>query len=127
MPVELKKIKSVDGSYVLHWRDEDIILPPAPPENLSYRKKEKLEWENRIIFRYTPNGNSRKFLDITICAAPLQNWEKGQAVTNVWRNYGSKKRYIDEHNKFCIETRTSCAFFPDDRIGLIREEDYDLD
>ena len=127
MPVELKKIKSVDGSYVLHWRDEDIILPPAPPENLSYSKKEKLEWENRIIFRYTPNGNSRKFLDITICAAPLQNWEKGQAVTNVWRTYGSKKRYIDEHNKFCIETRTSCGFFPDDRIGLIREEDYDLD
>lgn len=127
IPVELKKIKSVDGSYVLHWRDEEFVLPPAPPENLSYSKKQKLEWENRIIFRYTPNGNNRKFLDITICAAPLQNWTDGQAVTNVWRNYGSKKRYINEHNKYCLKIMTSCGFFPNDRIGLIREDDYDLE
>lgn len=127
IPIELKKIKSVDGSYVLHWRDEEFVLPPAPPANLSYSRSYKLERERSIIFRYTPNGNNRKFLDITICAAPLQNWEKGQAVTNVWRDYcSSKRKYIEGHNKLCLE-RTSCGFFPDDRIGLIREEDYDLD
>lgn len=127
IPIELKKIKSVDGSYVLHWRDKEFIIPPAPSENLSYSRRYKLETERSIIFRYTPHGNNRKFLDITICVAPLQNWEDGQAVTNVWRYYGSKKRYIDEHNKWCRKKMTSSGFFPDDTIGLIREEDYDLD
>lgn len=127
IPIEFQKTKSADGSYVLYWRDEEFVLPPAPPANLSYSRIYKLEWERGIIFRYTPNGNNRKFLDITICAAPLQNWVKGQTVTNVWQHFGSKRRYVEWHNKHCLETRTSCGFFPNDRIGLIREEDYDLD
>lgn len=99
IPIELQKIKSADGSYILHWCDEEFVVPPAPPKNLSYSRRNKLEWERSIIFRYTPNGNNRKFLDITICAAPLQNLEDGQAVTNVWLLYGSRKKYIKEHNK----------------------------
>lgn len=82
--------------------------------------------ERGINFQYTPNGNNRKFLDITICVAPLQNWTDGQAVTNVWQPFSSKRRYIEWHNERCLE-RTSCGDFPNDRTGLIREEDYDLD
>lgn len=127
IPVELHKVKSVDGSYVLHWRDEEIVLPPAPPEKLSYNRKSELETERGIIFRYTPDGNTRKFLDITVCAAPLQNWTDGQAVTNVWQHFGSKRRYVEWHNKTYLKSFTSYGDFPDDRTGFIREEDYDLD
>lgn len=126
IPIEFKKIKRDDGSYVLYWSDEEFVIPPAPDKNLSYKKREKLESERRIIFRYTPHGNNRKFLDITIRVAPLRNLEDGQCVTYVWEPYGSKKRFIARRNEWCL-TRSSYGYFPEDTIGLIREEDYDLD
>lgn len=126
IPIELKKIKRDDGSYVLYWSDEEFVIPPAPDEKLSYAKREKLKSERRIIFRYTPNGNNRKFLDITICVAPLQNLEDGQCVTYVWKSFSSKKKFIAYCNKLCL-ARTSYGYFPEDTIGFIREEDYDID
>lgn len=126
LPIEFEKIKRDDGSYVLAWRGEDIEIPPAPDKKLSYTKRSKLEYERSFIFRYTPNGNNRKFLDIRICVAPLQNWIGGQDVTFVWKPHGSKKKLIEWHNERCRE-RTEYGYFPEDTIGMIREEDYDLD
>lgn len=126
IPIELEKIKYDDGSCVLSWQSKDINIPPTPDEKLSYAKREKLEYEREFIFRYTPNGNNRKFLDIMICVAPLQNWIGGQCVTYVWEPFGSKKKFIAYNHKLCLQ-RTSYGYFPEDRIGLIREEDYDLD
>lgn len=126
LPIELEKITRDDGSCVLAWRGEDIDIPPAPDKKLSYAKRSKLEYERSFIFRYTPNGNNRKFLDIRICVAPLQNWIGGQDVTFVWKPHGSKKKFIEWQNERCRE-RTEYGYFPEDTIGMIREEDYDLD
>ena len=128
IPIELEKIKRDDGSYVLAWRGEDIDILPAPDKKLSYAKMSKLEYERSFIFRYTPNGNNRKFLDIRICVAPLQNLSGGQDVTYVWKSFGSKKEFIEWHNEWCSRTFTvECGYFPEDTVGIIREEDYDLD
>ena len=128
IPIELEKIKRDDGSYVLAWRDENIEILPAPDKKLSPSKRDKLEFERSFLFGYTPNGNNRKFLDIKICVAPLQNWEDGQDVTYVWKSFGSKKEYIEWHNEWCGRAFTvECGYFPEDTIGLLREEDYDLD
>ncbi len=97
-----------------------------PDEKLSYAKREKLEYKRKFIFRYTPDGNNRKFLDIRICVGPLQNWIGGQCVTYVWEPFGSKKKFIAYCNKLCL-ARSSYGYFPEDRIGFIREEDYDID
>lgn len=128
IPVELKKIKCDDGSYVLSWRDEDIEIPAAPDEKLSLSKKQKLAFERSFSFGYTPHGNSRKFLDIRICIAPLQNWVGGQYVHYLWKGYGSKRNFIKCHNEDCRNIHNvECGFFPEDMNGYIREEDYDLD
>lgn len=128
IPVELEKIKCDDGSYVLSWQDKDIDIPPAPDEKLSFLKKEKLEYERSIDFGYTPHGNNRKFLDIRICIAPLQNWIGGQYVHYLWKGYGSKRDFIKRYNEHCRKVHTAeCGYFPEDRGGYLREEDYDLD
>lgn len=126
IPIELKKIKNDDGSCVLVWQGNDIDIPPMPDEKLSYAKRERLEYKRKFIFRYTPDGNNRKFLDIRICVGPLQNWIGGQCVTYVWEPFGSKKKFIAYCNKLCL-ARSSYGYFPEDRIGFIREEDYDID
>lgn len=126
LPIELKKIKKDDGNCVLYWSDKELVIPPAPDKKLSYKKREQLESERSMTFRYTPHGNNRKFLDIRICVGPLQNWIGGQCVTYVWEPFGSKKKYIAYHNNQCL-ARSSYGFFPEDTIGFIREEDYDID
>ena len=126
IPIELEKIKLDDGSYVLAWRDENIDIPPVPDKNLSPSKRDKLEFERSFIFGYTPNGNNRKFLDIKICVGPLQNWIDGQYSTYVWMHSESKRRFIEYHNEWCLK-RPSYGYFPEDTVGWIREEDYDLD
>lgn len=126
IPIKPEKIKLDDGSYVLAWRDENIEILPAPNKKLSPAKIDELEHERSFTFRYTPNGNNRKFLDIKICVAPLQNWEDGQCSSYVWMHSKSKKRFIESHNESC-RRRTEYGYFPEDTIGIIREEDYDLD
>ena len=124
--VEFEKIERDDGSYVLTWQNEDIDIPPVPSKKLSHAKREKLEFERRFTFSYTPFGNNRKFLDIRICVAPLKNWIGGQDDTYVWKLYGSKRKFIERHNERC-RRRTEYGTFPKDPVGIIREEDYDLD
>ena len=127
IPIELEKKKRDDGSFVLSWRGEDVVLPAAPDKNLSDEKRMQLKAERMISISYTPHGNFRKFLDIKICFAPLQNWHDGQCHAYIWKGYGSKRQFVDMYNEDMRDIRSDCGYYPEDPTGLFREEDYDLD
>ena len=127
IPIELEKKKRDDGSFVLSWRGENFELPAAPDKKLPNEKRMQLKAERMISISYTPHGNFRKFLDIKICFAPLQNWHDGQCHAYIWKGYGSKRNFFEMYNEDMREARPDCGYYPEDPLGPFREEDYDLD
>ena len=123
VPMQLTKERLDDGRWVYSWRDPNFPLPPAVPKRLPKEKRDRLEWEQRITVCFTPSGNARKMLDITVVFVPTEN-PQGNTQWNVWQNHGSKKAFIEHYNKICKRVR---AFEPDPDQWLpyLKEEDFD--
>ena len=122
-PMQLTKERLDDGRWVYSWRDPNFPLPPAVPKRLPKEKRNRLQWEQRITVCFTPSGNARKMLDITVVFVPTEN-PHGNTQWNVWQNHGSKKAFIEHYNKISKRVR---AFEPDPDQWLpyLKEEDFD--
>ncbi|MBQ6431666.1 MAG: hypothetical protein IJJ99_07320 [Oscillospiraceae bacterium] len=123
VPIELKKADRGDGKTCWYWVDPSFPIPPAVNENIPLRKRLLLAFERGIGVRFTPVGNPRKVLDITVVVYPLEN-PNGQASWCVYRLYGTKRDYIEQHNVGIQKTLDNGG-----RVGelLLNPDDYDLD
>ena len=126
-PITFEKRQWTEDRWVYCWEDENFPIPPAVSDSLPPQVKMKKEIARSFGIRYVPNGNKRKFLDITVVFAPLLNFEKGQCAWRVWGRSASKKEYIQKNNQSAQELRDYGV--PDEVIAqkLIDESDYDLD
>jgi hypothetical protein len=118
----LKKIQLSDGqwAYVGHIADYEIL--PAIPKRITDARRRRLEDERIIWIYFTPYGNPRKMLDVTVSIFPDEN-PQGQAIWNVWHRHGSKSAFIKYHNKTWkmlrnFESEENC-------LPLFKESDFD--
>ena len=118
----LKKKQLPDGqwAYVGHVADYEIL--PAIPKRITDARRRRLEDERIIWIYFTPYGNPRKMLDVTVSIFPDEN-PQGQAIWNVWHRHGSKSAFIKYHNKTWkmlrnFESEENC--YP-----LFKESDFD--
>ena len=127
IPITFEKREWIENLWVYCWEDESFPIPPAVSDGLPPQVKMKKEFARSFGIRYVPNGNKRKFLDITVVFAPLSNFEKGQCGWCVWSRAGSKKDYIRKANESALQMREYGV--PDEIIAkdLIDESAYDLD
>ncbi len=100
VPITLEKRKATNGETVLYWEDRDFVIPKAVNQSLPWEKKHDLEFKKQFGVRFFVSGNKRKFLDVRVSIIPLENRE-GSERWYVYRHYKTKKRYIEEYNRWC--------------------------
>lgn len=122
-PIELNKVLMEDGRWAYVYHDPEFDIPPKIPSRLNKDKRLMEEWIRRITVWFTPHGNARKMLDITVKFVPDKNPD-GQTEWNVWMQKGSKKAFIDEHNRIWKQVMAIEAN-PDNCLPLLSEEDFD--
>lgn len=121
IPIELEKCKMKDGRWMYWWEDRNFQIPPKVNQNLGDIKVMNLEFNKEFGVRFTPYGNTRKFLDIRVCFMPLENLADGQCTWCVWsRFYDSKREYIESFNGRIT------GVWPDWEKKVLNPDDYDL-
>ena len=123
VPIELKKEQLPDGQWVYGYHNPDFPIPPKVSPRLKGQKHTHMVYDRFFGIRFTPNGNSRKALDVTVAFVPDAN-PKGRAEWNVWKPWGSKKAFIDHYNKIVKRVR---AIDPDEKdpFPYLSEEEFD--
>lgn len=86
-PITLEKIKLSDSTSAYCFTDNNFVITP-------YKTPTIKESNESFGVRFTPRGNNRKFLDITIVLAPHDNFIEGQCIWKVWAHYQSKREYL---------------------------------
>lgn len=124
IPVELKKIKAVNQSWMYYWEDKAFYLTGKANPNLPLKKRIELEFAHSVGIRFTAHGNIRKFLDIRLSFAPLSNYRDGQCCWYVWQYEGSRKAFIEEHNRNAQRCGVTEPF-PANPLGPMKVEEYD--
>lgn len=122
-PVELTKVQFPDGQWAYCYHDPQIVIPPKVAGRMSKEKRYSLERMRWFAVYFTPRGNSRKTLDISVAFVPDEKTE-GYTVWNVWKPRGSKKAFIEYHNKIWKQVR-AVEGNSDSCLPLLREEDFD--
>jgi len=122
-PLELKKIQLPDGQWAYYHHASEFRIPPKVSNSVPKDKRSLMEMEQRITVSFVPHGNPRKTLDITVVLVPDGN-PQGKAVWNVWKLSGSKKAFIEHHNKVWKSIR-AIEPDPDSCLPLLNEEDFD--
>lgn len=117
VPIELKKVNQTQEKKCYYWSDAEFPLPPAVNIAIPLTKRRNLEFQREIGIVFTPVGNPRKVLDIKLVVFPLANRMEGQTSWYVYRYDGSKRKYIEEHNKDWMDIVEN----------LLNPDDYDLD
>lgn len=114
--ISLEKTMLSDGSLAYCYKDDDFVISP-------YKAATMKESQECFGIRFKPNGNTRKFLDITVVIAPNENFVDGQCCWYVWAHYPSKRQFIEESN------RKSLEHLPKEIAErfIINPEDFDLD
>lgn len=121
VPITFTKRQLSDGQWVYYWEDKNFKIPQVVSQNLPPKVRDDKESLNSFGIRYTPNGNKRKFLDITVVFAPLSNWSGGQCFWRVWAHSSSKQKFIETHN----QGWKKCS--PNLEEVLLNPDEYDLD
>ncbi|MBQ6552207.1 MAG: hypothetical protein IJL83_01105 [Clostridia bacterium] len=93
--LEPEKRQDRNGRWVYYAEIPDFSLQKAIPLPISVNSE---FFEEQFGVSFTPEGNKRKVLDITVHFIPLKNPE-GQCAWCVWRYHGSKRAFIENHNK----------------------------
>ena len=75
--------------------------------------------------RFTPEGNARKRLDITVHFIPLKNPMDGQCGWRVWAGYESKRAFIEATNK--RNASLPKEFQEAEAFKQMNPDDFDLD
>ena len=119
--ITLEKTKLSDNTYAYCFTDDNFVIPP-------YKAPTVKEFEESFGVRFTPRGNNRKFLDITIVFIPHGNWTDGQCYWRVWAHHPSKREYIEENNNRILEDVNEHGIPRECVEGLLINPDaYDLD
>lgn len=119
IPIQLEKVQLTEGQWAYYYHDPQYKFLPKAPDRAPIMKQK----ERSIYINFTPVGNSRKMLDITVVFVPDQN-PLGQTGWNVWHAHGSKKAFIEYHNKIWKRVR-AVETNPDSCLPLLKEEDFD--
>ena len=119
IPIQLEKVQLSDGQWAYYYHDPQYRLLPKAPDRAPIMKQK----ERSIYINFTPVGNPRKMLDITVAFVPDQN-PLGQTGWNIWHAHGSKKAFIEYHNKIWKRVR-AIETNPDSCLPLLKEEDFD--
>ncbi|MBQ8747741.1 MAG: hypothetical protein IJZ08_07750 [Clostridia bacterium] len=125
VPIRFEKIQLSDGQWAYHWQDMDFKIPEAVSPAIPYVARFKQQCKRSFGIRYTPNGNKRKFLDITVVFAPLSNRIEGQCAWRVWGGFPSKRAYIEKHNE-SVKADAAAGMIVGD-CTRIDPAEYDLD
>lgn len=121
--VQLTREKLNDGQWAYAYHAPDFIIPPGAPKRVKKEKRAKMEYERRICVFFTPQGNPRKTLDITVAFVPHEN-PQGGTQCNIWHQYGSKKAFIEHYNKIWKRVR-AIEGDSDQCMPYLKEEDFD--
>ncbi len=124
IPLSLEKKQTQTGQWVYYAELPEFSIREGVKEGLSWKRKMDEEWKREFGVRFTPEGNPRKLLDITVHFIPLKNPE-GQCGWCSWHQYGSKRAYIEEYNRSWSETMQK--HHPVDGVKLLNIDDYDID
>jgi hypothetical protein len=95
---------------------------PAIPKRITDARRRRLEDERIIWIYFTPYGNPRKMLDVTVSIFPDEN-PQGQAIWNVWHRHGSKSAFMKYHNKTWKMLRNFES--EENSYPLFKESDFD--
>ena len=121
IPITLEKCTLGNGECAYMWKDPSFRIPPAVSDDLPPVAKQNLASKRSFGVRYTPYGNKRKFLDITVTLLPLSN-NSGLCSWRVWGYSISKRDYIESYNT--MKKRFSGMH---GGAELLNPDDYDLD
>ncbi len=116
-PLTLEKIQDQNGNWVLLAKAPHFPLP-ASRRMLSPMKQLSEDHARSFGVRFTPEGDSRKYLDIHVVFIPLED-PVGQCGWCVWAHSGSREAYIRQHNE-------SWSRIPGQQDMLLDPNDYDL-
>ena len=123
IPIQLEKRQMQNGQWIYYAELRDFPIREGVKEGLSWKRKSEEEWKRQFGVRFTPEGDPRKLLDITVHFIPLKNPE-GQCGWCAWRWYGSKRAYIEEYNRTWGE---NVKEHHAQGIKWLNPDDYDLD
>ena len=96
--LQLEKRQMQNGQWVYYAEVPQFQLLPGIKEGLPILKAMEEEFKRGFGVRFTPEGDERKRLDITLHFIPLKN-VSGQCAWCVWLRSGSKKAFIEQHNR----------------------------
>lgn len=122
-PIELTKAQLPSGQWAYCYHNPDFQIPPKVSRRIKGEKRAFMEHDRQFSVWFTPCGNPRKTLDITVVFVPDTN-PKGNTAWNIWKSWGSKKAFIDHYNGIVKKVR---GVDPDaaDQLPFLKEEDFD--
>lgn len=122
-PVSLTKVQLAGGEWAYAYHAPDFAIPPRIPRRITHEKFMMYLCQRKLTVKFVPHGNPRKMLDITVVLEPDQN-PQGQARWNIWHSKGSKKAFIEHHNKIWKMVR-AYETDPNNCLPLLKEKDFD--
>ena len=124
IPLQLEKRKTQTGQWIYYAELPDFPIREAVKEGLPWKRKSDEEEKREFGVRFTPEGDPRKLLDITVHFIPLKNPE-GQCGWCVWWYYGSKRAFIEEYNRSW--SKIMKKYPQGGGVKTLNSDDYDLD
>ena len=122
--IQLTREQLKDGQWVYAYHDPNFPIPQCVSRRLRKEKRAALEYAQRISVSFTPQGNPRKILDITVAFVPHEH-RQGGTQCNIWHPYGSKKAFIEHYNKITKRVR-AIEGDSEDSLPFLNEADYDV-
>lgn len=119
LPLKLEKRQTQDRRWIYYGEAPQFQILPAAKTGLPTQKAMRKKFKRAIGVRFTPEGDGRKRLDITVHLIPLKN-PAGQCAWCVWRFFGSKRAFVQQYNQ------TWSAHQPDS-AALLDENELEMD
>ena len=96
-PIQLAKVQLKNGQWAYYYHDPAFPIPEKVNAKLPFQKRFREESKRTFGVSFTPVGNSRKILEITVVLVPDKN-PQGGTVWNILQYYSSKEELIQEYN-----------------------------
>lgn len=117
--LQLEKRQMQDGQWIYYAEIPQFQLPPGIKEGLPIMRAMKEEVRREFGLRFTPEGDERKRLDITLHFIPMKN-PAGQCAWCVWLKSGSKRAFVEQYNR-------GWSTHPSNGVELLDIHAFDLD